>query len=108
MARIAKRLAGPMLVDLTDELIYTVPAVTKTIVRHIHYVNATAAAVTLTISVGADTAANRIFDAYSVAAGAVIDFYPLLVLEAAETLRAHASADDTTTLTINGEEIVLG
>lgn len=107
MARVPKRLAL-QLVDLTFETVYTVPALTKTIVRHIHINNPTGAAVTFTVAVGADTLANHILSAISVAAGAVYDLYGYFVLDAAETLGAKASADDTCNITVNGDEIVLG
>jgi len=107
-ASVPKRFVGPMLVDLSDEeILAAVAADRRAIIRHIHYVNATGGAVTFTLSIGADSAATRIFDAYSVAAGAVLDHFCYYVLEAGESLRAHASADDTTTLTIDGDLIFL-
>jgi hypothetical protein len=106
-AGIPKRLYGPAYVDLTDELVYTVPAGRRAVVRHIKYNNGTGGAVALTVSFGADAAGTRIFDGYSVAAGAALDHYCYYVLEAAETIRAHASADDTTEITIDGDEYIL-
>lgn len=106
-AGIPKRLVGPRTVPLADTLMYTTPASRRTVVRHIHYVNATGGAVTFTLSIGADATGTRIFDAYSVAAGAVLDHFAYYVLEAAEVIRARASVDITTTLTIDGDEIPL-
>jgi len=108
MARIAKRLAGPALITNAAANKYTVPAVTKTIVRHIHVQNPTGAAVTFTLSIGADAAATRLFDAYSIAAGAVLDHFCYYVLEAAEVIEALAGTNNVMTLTIDGDEIVLG
>jgi len=105
-AGIPKRLAGPALAAATDTLIYTVPANRRSVVRHIHWVNSTGAAVTLTLSIGADAVATRWFDAYSLATGAVLDAFVYLPMEAAETLRARASAINTT-LTVSGDEIAL-
>jgi hypothetical protein len=42
-----------------------------------------------------------------VAAGAVFDHFGYYVLAAADTIYATASADDTTTVTICGEEAAL-
>ena|SRR3990170_410640 len=108
MARIAKRLAGPLQLAGTTATLYTVPAVTKTIVRHIHIANPTGGAVTVTMGIGVDGATTRIFDAYSIAAGAVLDHFAYYVLEAAETFRGHASAATSLVATIDGDEIVLG
>lgn len=108
MARIAKRLAGPALVTNAAATKYTVPAVTKTIVRHIHVQNPTGGAVTFTASIGTDAAGTRIFDAYSIPAGAVLDHFCYYVLEAAEIIQALAGTTNVLTLTIDGDEIVLG
>ena len=108
MARIAKRLAGPALLTNAAADKYTVPAVTKTIVRHVHVQNPTGAAVTFTMSIGADAAATRLFDAYSIAAGAVLDHFCYYVLEAAEVIQALAGTNNVMTLTIDGDEIILG
>lgn len=108
MARIAKRLAGPAQVSNAAATKYTVPAVTKTIVRHVHIENPSGAAVTFTMSIGADAAATRLFDAYSIAAGSVFDHFCYYVIEAAEIIQALAGTNNVLTLTIDGDEIVLG
>ena len=108
MARIPKRLAGPAQVSNAAATKYTVPALTKTIIRHIHLENPSGAAVTFTASIGADAAATRIFDAYSIAAGAVFDHFCYYVMEAAEIFQAFAGTNLILTLTIDGDEIVLG
>lgn len=114
MARTPKRLAGPALVATGPATIYTVPAVTKTIIRHIHIQNPSAAPVTLTLSIGADAAATRILSAYSIPAAAagvtgnVIDFFCYYVMEAAEILQAAAGTNNILTITVNGDELTLG
>lgn len=108
MARIAKRLAGPAQVSNAAATKYTVPALTKTIVRHVHLQNPSGAAVTFTMSIGADAAATRLFDAYSIAAGATLDHFCYYVVEAAEIIQALAGTNNILTLTIDGDEIVLG
>lgn len=114
MARIAKRLHGPAQVSNIAATKYTVPAGTKTVVRHIHVQNPSGSAVTFTLSIGTDAAATRIFDAFSVPANTdaatkgVIDHFGYYVLEAAEIIQALAGTTNILTLTIDGDEIVLG
>jgi len=108
MARIPTRLAGPAQVSNAAATKYTVPALTKTIVRHIHVQNPSGAAVTFTMSIGADAAATRIFDAYSIAAGSVLDHFCYYVLTVAEIIQAFAGTNNILTLEIGGDEIVLG
>jgi len=111
VARIPKKLAGPAAFAAASTVVYTVPATTKTVVRHIHISNPTGGAVTVTVQLddnaGGDLAAERIFDAFSVAAGTVLDHFCYYPIEAAATIRAHASSTSAT-LTIGGDEIVLG
>ena len=60
------------------------------------------------MSIGADAAATRLFDAYTIAAGAVLDHFCYYVVEAAEIIQALAGTNNVLTLTIDGDEIVLG
>lgn len=114
MARTPKRLHGPAQVSNAAATKYTVPAVTKTIVRHIHVQNPSAAPVTFTLTIGADAAAVRLFDAFSIPAAAagvtanVIDHWCYYVLEAAEVIQALAGTNNILVLTIDGDEITLG
>lgn len=107
MASTPKRLYGPAQPGNTTATRYTVPALTKTVVRHIHVSNPTGGAVTLTLSVGADAAAVRLFDGYSIPAGSTYDWWGYLVIDAAEIIAAHASAATSLTVTINGDERTL-
>lgn len=108
MPRIAKRLHGPAQVSGAAATKYTVPAVTKTIVRHIHIQNPSGSAVTLTMSIGADAAGVRIFDAFSIGANSIFDHFCYYVLEAAEIIQAFAGTANVLVLTIDGDESVLG
>lgn len=108
MPRIATRLAGPAQVSNAAATKYTVPALTKTIIRHIHVQNPSGAVVTFTMSLGADAAGTRIFDAYSIAAGSLLDHFCYYVLAPAEIVQAFAGTNNILTLTINGDECVLG
>jgi hypothetical protein len=108
MPRVATRLAGPALVTNAAATKYTVPALTKTIVRHIHVQNPSGSAVTFTLSIGADAAGTRLFDAYSIAAGTILDHYCYYVLAATEIIQALAGTTNILTLTIDGDESILG
>lgn len=100
----AKRLHGPALVTNAAVTKYTTPAGARAIVRHIHVSNTPAGIVTFTMSIGADAAGTRIFDTYSIAAGAVFDHYGYYVLAAAEIIQALAGTTNILTLTIDGDE----
>ena len=114
MARTPKRLAGPAVVATGPATIYTVPAATKTIIRHIHVQNPSGSPVTLTLSIGADAAGTRILSAFSIPAaaagviGSVVDYFCYYPLEAAEILQAAAGTNNIVTITVNGDEITLG
>jgi hypothetical protein len=105
--RIAKRMHGPAQVSNAAATKYTVGANRRGIVRHIHVQNPSGSPVTFTLSIGADAAAARIFDAKSIAAGEVLDHFCYYVLEAAEIIQALAGTLNVLTLTIDGDEEVL-
>src|SRR3990167_1114626 len=100
MARTAKRLYGPAQVATGPATVYTVPALTKTIIRQILVNNPSASPVTLTVSIGADAAATRLLDAYSIpakAAGVTASFVPIglyQVMDAAEILTLSAGTNN--------------
>lgn len=106
MPRTPKRLHGPALVSNAAATKYTTPAATKTIVRHIHGYNP-GASLNLTISIGADAAATRIFDARPIPTGE-FDHFCYYALEATEIIQAFASVNNQMTLEIGGDECTLG
>lgn len=108
MARTWKRLSGPALITNSVVTKYTCPALTKTLIRHIHVQNPSGSAVTFTLSIGADAAGTRIFDAYSIAAGTVLDHFGVYVVDAAEIVQAVAGTTNILTMTIDAEELTLG
>jgi hypothetical protein len=108
MPRIATRLAGPAQVATGPATIYTVPSVTKTIIRHIHVQNPSAAAVTITLSIGADAAGTRLFDAYSIGPNQILDHFCMYVMAAGEILQAASGTNNILVITIDGDEAVLG
>lgn len=114
MARIPKRLYGPAAIATGPTTVYTVPAVTKTIIRHLRISNPSASPVTLTLSIGADAAGTRLYSAYSIpGAGAGItnsvqDIFLYLIMDAAEILTLSAGTNNILIIVIDGDEIVLG
>jgi hypothetical protein len=114
MARTPKRLHGPAAVSNSATTKYTVPALTKTVLRHIHVQNPSGSPVTFTLSIGSDAAGTRIVDAFSIPAAAagitgnVIDWFCYYVLEAAEIIQALAGTNNILVLTLDGDELTLG
>jgi hypothetical protein len=114
MPRTPKRLYGPAQVATGPATIYTVPSLTKTIIRQIHIQNPSASAVTYTLSIGADAAGTRWFDTFSIPAksagvtDSVRDHFMYLVLDAAEILQIAASAGATLVVTVTGDEYTPG
>ena len=105
--KVEVRMAGPAQVSNVAATKYTVPVNRRGILRHVHVQNPSASAVTFTMSIGADAAGVRIFDAYSIAANTILDHYCYYVLVAAEVIQALAGTNNILTLTIDGDEIVL-
>jgi hypothetical protein len=114
MARIPTRLYGPALIAGAAATVYTGPALTKTIIRHIHVQNPSALPVTFTYSVGADAAATRLSDAFSIPAaapgvsGSILDIFCYLIIDIGQILQVAAGTANILTITINGDQIVLG
>lgn len=114
MARIPKRLYGPAAIATGPATVYTVPALTKTIIRQIHISNPSASPVTFTLSVGADAAGTRLWSTYSIPAAAagvtdsVRDIFMYLIVDAAEIVTLSAGTNNILVIVITGDEIVLG
>jgi hypothetical protein len=104
----ATRFAGPALITNSAATKYTVPASSLAVIRHIHVSNPTGSTVTFTLSIGSDAAAVRLFDAYSIAAGTVLDHFCYYPVAAAEIVQALAGTTNVATLTISGDLITLG
>ena len=108
MPNTRKRLYGPAQIATGPTTVYTVPALTKAILRHVHVSNPSGSAVTLTISIGADGVTTRIFGAYSIAANTVFDHFCFYVVDAAELVTLSAGTNNILVIVIDGEENTLG
>jgi hypothetical protein len=106
MARSPKRLAGPLQLANADALLYTaptyIPAAQTTVLRQIHLY--CTAATTIFLSIGADTAANRIVDGLALATGEERDINVYIPLASAETIRGHAVLATSVNVTLGGDE----
>jgi hypothetical protein len=113
MPGIAKRIQGPAQLTNAAATVYTVPANTRTILRHIHVQNPSGSAVTFTLSIGTDAAGKRLYDAFSIPAAAageresVKDFFCYYALEATEIIQAFGGTNNILVLTLNGDVIQL-
>lgn len=84
--------------------LYTVPALTVAIVKHIRISNAGAAAATIEFYHDGAVAANQILPPISLAVGEWAEFDGTILMEAADTLQAKASVAATLTATVYGLE----
>lgn len=102
MARTPTRLAGPALISNAAATKYTSPA-GGAIVRHIQISNPSGSAVDFTLSIGADAAGTRLFDAFPIPADSVFERFVYWVLGNAEIIQAFAGTNNVATLTLNGD-----
>src|SRR6266566_390084 len=108
MARIPKRLYGPAQVATGPATVYTVPALTKTIIRHLHISNPSVSPVTLTLSIGADGVTTSLYSTWTISASTAQDIFWYQVMDVAEILQLAAGTNNILVIVINGDEIVLG
>lgn len=114
MPRIPVRFYGPALIATGPATVYTVPAGEKAVLRFIHVSNPSGAPVTFTKSIGADAAATRLWQTYSIPAAAAgvsdsVRSIPVYIpLEAGEIIQLSAGTNNVLTITLAGERIVLG
>lgn len=108
MPRIATRFYGPALIATGPTTVYTVAALQKIIIRHIHLSNPSGSAVTFNLSIGAAAAGTRLFETFSIGAGQVYDHFCMYTMDVAEILTLAAGTNNVLNITINGELSVLG
>jgi hypothetical protein len=114
MPRTPKRIVGPAQIATGPTTVYTVPALTKTIIRWIHISNPSASPVTFTLSIGADGVTTRLWSTYSIPAAAAgvtdsvreIPFY--CIMDAAEILTLSAGTNNILVIEISADEYTLG
>lgn len=112
MARTAKVLNAGTQLTTSAATYYTVPSSTTTVINSVALTNTTAGAVTATVylvaSGGSASASNTVLSARSLAAGEtyLVPGCAGMVLAAAGTLQALASANTSISLMASGTEIV--
>ena len=104
MAETYKKLAQGQLPSSAGTL-YTVPANTSTIVKHIRIVNTDSSARTARLYHDGTTDATTILPAVSIEAGGWAEFEGTIVMEAADTLSGLGSVASQVTYTVYGMEL---
>ena len=96
-------------VDATEEVIYTVPASTVTIIKQIMLCNTHASAVTVNVALtnsaaSSTTVANRVLSSFNISSNETTMIAMSLVMTAGEKLWASASTDDVVNILVVGLE----
>lgn len=104
MAEAYKKLAQGQLGAATAVL-YTVPAATATIIKHMRFVNNDTEDLTFELYHDGTTEAVRILPTATIEAGGWAEFDGALLMEAADTLQGKASQATEITYTIYGLEV---
>ena len=102
MAVTGSRLFGPALLSNAAATKYTAPASTTVKIQNIHVFNDSGTAATFTMSIGADAAGTRIFDAISIPPNSPYDSYGPFYLAAGEIVQAFSGTNNVLTLTLDG------
>lgn len=106
-----KRTVGPVALSntLTTNVYNNTSALIYDVIKHIHVANKTAGAVTFSLwlgGTGGNVAGTELFNAVSVAANSVYDWYGNLKMLSTDFLVGGASAATSLTITIEGEQYV--
>src|SRR5664280_1745442 len=103
MADTGKRMAGPAFLTGSAATLYTVPASTSAILRYLRLTNTSEAAVDVTLSVGADSAATR-FLAVTVPANSAVDWTGMIPLATTELVQGKAGTASAVSVILAGVE----
>lgn len=103
-------IAKPAFLAASATNVYTPPASTMyTVIRHIHIVNVTGAAVSFTLwegLTGGSAAGTELFKAHSIAANSEFDHFCKKRMESTDFLTGLASAGSSLVIAIDGEQVV--
>jgi hypothetical protein len=102
MGQSGSRLFGPALLTNAAATKYTAPASTTVKIQNVHVFNGSGTAATFTMSIGADAAGTRVFDAISVPPNTPFDSYGPFYLAAGDTIQAFSGTTNVLTLTLDG------
>lgn len=104
MADTAK-IIGPTLLTAAAATMYTTPGATQFVWKFLRIANTSGTAATVTVSIGADAAATRIFGGETVPANGSITFDLWLPLAATTIIQAYSGTNGVCTFTAGGVEI---
>lgn len=102
--RTYKRFFGPALLTSSAADLYTVPSGRRSRVLGIHASNPTASPVDLTLSIGTDAVATRVYDDFEVAADSVETSFDPYDMASGEKIQGLAGTTGVMNLTITGYE----
>ena len=102
MSQTPTRFSGPQQLTGAPVTQYTTPGSSIAVVRCFHVSNPSGGNIGLTLSIGADAAAVRLYDAYPIVPGAQ-DLFCYHPLAAAEIIQAWASSAGVLVLEISGD-----
>lgn len=106
MAKTARRLVGPAYLGTTPATLYTAPALTSAVIRHIHFrVRRVSTSVAIRLSIGTDAENTRVVD-YELPAGGHDAQFVHWILEPGHKLEGWASVGSAVVIMVNGEEVV--
>lgn len=108
MADTAKRIVGPAYLASANATLYTTPAATTTILRHIRIASVNSTSVIgayLAINGAAGTSANTIFSNFPVPNLGAHDWSGFLVLHAGDTLQGYAGTASALTIVVSAVEV---
>ncbi len=104
MATTSKRLFGPALLTNAAATKYTCPASTVAVIRRMRVSNPSGGSVNFTLSIGADAAGTRLYDAVPIPAASYLDIWGPFTLAATEIIQAFGSTTSVLVLEIDGTE----
>lgn len=102
MADTGARVVGPVLLTGAAATLYTVPPLTTLNMLNIHVFNNDTSTRDLTLSIGADAAGTRLYDAFVIPAKGTLDWTGFMVVTAGEILQAFGSTTLKLNITISG------
>jgi hypothetical protein len=94
---------GPAQVSNVAAVKYTAPSGQVATLQHIHVQNPSNVGVAFTLAIGTNAASTRVYDAYTIGAGQVLDVFCKYVLNAGETIQALSGTNNVLTLTLDGQ-----
>lgn len=109
MANTPKRMVGPKQLAGSATTEYTAPAggsgVVTAVIRMVRFSNPTATDRTVTVSVGADAAGVRFYDAYTIPANSIFSEPLNIPLTNAEVVQMSCSAATAVVVILSGYEV---